>query len=262
MRTIDFHLHLSPKADTSVEKNISEHDLRQYIKSLSRKLEENDIMLGNVIFIDETLLKKEKAIDQITSERRKNLVYSCMIDPRDKDSMKLVERANSLGFRGLKLHPYHQRLSDAEMPSVEKLARRAEELGMFIVVDCSYLQIGYEGLKLVTSLSESTGGAPILIAHGGGSRVLDAIPIVTEKKNVFLELSFSIQYWLGSTVEQDFAFAIRKVGSEKCVYGSDAPYVDISEYKKTVLNFLRKHGFGDEDIENIMYNTSKRILGK
>ena len=263
MRIIDFHLHLSPKADTNIEKNISKYNIGAHIDTLSKKLKENSIALGNVILLDETLLKKDEAINQLISKRKRNIVFSCMLDPRDKNSVTLLEKAHSLGFRGLgEIHPYLQRLSDADIPSVERLAQKSEDLGMFIIVDCSYLQVGYDGLKLVTSLSETISKAPIIIAHGGGNRVLDAMLVAMEKKNVFLELSFSIPYWLGSTIEQDFAFAIRKLGSEKCIYGSDAPYADISESKKIMLNFLKKHNFTKKDMEKIMYNTSMNILTK
>lgn len=263
MKIIDFHLHLSPKADTNVEKNISKYDIGACIDTLSKKLEENSIALGNVILLDENLLKKDEAIDCIRSKRKKNIVYSCLLDPRDKNSVMLLEKARALGFKGLgEIHPYLQRLSDADIPSVKRLAQKSEDLDMFIIVDCSYLQVGYDGLKLVTSISESVSRVPIIIAHAGGNRVLDAMLVAMDRKNVFLELSFSIPYWLGSTIEQDIAFAIRKLGSEKCLYGSDAPYVDISESKKIMLKFLKKHNFTKKDMENIMYNTSMNILAK
>ena len=66
-----------------------------------------------------------------------------------------------------------------------------------------------------------------------------------------METSFSLNYWIGSSVEQDIAFSIKKLGVERWLFGSDAPFIEIERAIKEQLNFFDKWKFSEKEIEKI-----------
>jgi predicted TIM-barrel fold metal-dependent hydrolase len=118
----------------------------------------------------------------------------------------------------------------------------------------------YDNLKLVCAVADQVNNTPILVLHSGGNRVLEAMLIAAEKQNVFLETSFSLSYYKGSSVENDIAFAYKKIGVERVLYGSDFPYVSIQESINVHHQFLEKHSFSTNDIEKIMFKNAQSLV--
>ena len=98
------------------------------------------------------------------------------------------------------------------------------------------------------------------MAHSGGALVLDALSLAMAANNLYLETSLSLDFWQGSSVEKDFAFAFKKLGSERCLYGSDAPFVGLKESLEVANDFFKKYNFAEKDIKNILFNTAAKIL--
>ncbi|MEY4551164.1 MAG: hypothetical protein RL685_7359, partial [Pseudomonadota bacterium] len=105
-----------------------------------------------------------------------------------------LERIAALGVPGLKLHPNTQHF-DLAAPEVERVVRRAAELGLVILFDAySPFDPGETGKFVKLALAHPT--ARFILAHMGGPRffdmavfsVLNAYPKVF-KRNVWLELS-------------------------------------------------------------------------
>ena len=80
--------------------------------------------------------------------------------------------------------------------------------------------------------------APIILLHSGGSRCLEAMLLADATKNVFLETSFTLPYYLNSSIERDLAFAYKKLGANKILYGSDFPYISLKESEKSFFEFM------------------------
>ena len=53
---------------------------------------------------------------------------------------------------------------------------------------------------------------------------------------------------------------LKKIGAERCMYGSDRPWVSFKSAKDETLSFMRKHKFNNEAIEQIMYKTAAGIF--
>ena len=184
-----------------------------------------------------------------------------MLDPRDVDSKSLIQD-NAHLIDGIKFHPYLLDLQDREFGLACDIANIAAEHGLWVAVDCSYgtLRIyQVSGVRLVIALAEVVQG-PIVALHGGGPAVLDLLGVAAVKTNVFLDTSFSIPYWLGSSVEADFAFSIRKLGAARWLFGSDHPYVSMAEAPLVAQSFLRRHGFDLAAIAQVMGHTAEALF--
>ena len=86
--------------------------------------------------------------------------------------------------------------------------------------------IEYNNLNLMCVIVEKIKKIPIVIIHSGGLRVNKVMLLALENNNIFLDSSFSLPFYLGSSIEKDFAFAFKKIGTSRIFYGSDNPYMD------------------------------------
>lgn len=190
------------------------------------------------------------------------IIPALAIDFRRPDAVMRLERAHALGVSALKFHPYLQQIVPADFERAAGLAKEAERLGMFVMVCCSYgtRALGrHDGVRLTAALSEGV-RCPIVMSHAGGRQILDAMLVAEEASQVVLDTSFSLPYYLGSSIETDFAFAMRKLGPARWAYGSDAPFVALEDSLAAMRRFLDAHRFAVKDIEQILHGTAAALL--
>ncbi len=261
MRVVDFNIHLPPAPNLVHERDLTAFDAPASLSAIGALMAGHEVAAGNLMILDTGYLRREH--DELNRRARAlGLKTTVMVDPRDEDAFELVDRAAAAGLSGVKLHPYLLELADRDFPCAAALARHAARLGLWIAIDCSYgtrRMYDISGVRLAIALSEAV-ETPIIALHGGGKLVLDVMSLAMEAPNVWLDLSFSIPFWCGSSVETDFAFAIRKLGAERCLYGSDHPYVPLDQAIDEVCGFLERHGFADGEIEAIMGGTAQALF--
>ena len=167
------------------------------------------------------------------------------------------------GLSSITFHSYHQSITKSKYSRYLELASWAEELKMPILVDGSYgtLDIyNIDNLEFVAYLASLVKNIPIVIMHSGGSRVLEAMLLVESTSNLFLETSFTLPYYTGSSVENDLAFAYKKIGTERVVYASDHPYISHEASLAAALQFFDKYGFSLSDRDWILRGTFSRVF--
>jgi predicted TIM-barrel fold metal-dependent hydrolase len=165
---------------------------------------------------------------------------------------------------GFALHPYLQGLTEqqADRHCVNIRQRCGRMLPIFISTAIGSARLyDIAPLKIAQRIAAQYDG-PVILTHGGGMKVLEALLIADSFPNVYLDTSFSLSYWLGSSVEQDFAFAMRKLGTHRWLYGSDAPFIAESVAVEQHMAFFYRYGFSDTDVENIMGKTALELLEK
>jgi len=261
MRVIDFNIHLPPAPNLDHERDITAFEALASLDRIGDRMRSAGVEAGNLMILDTEFLRREHR-KLLSRARDQHLRCTAMIDPREPDAFELVDAGAAVGIAGIKFHPYMLALTDAEFPWALGVAARAAEKGMWIVVDCSYgtrRMYDVSGVRLAIALSEAI-RTPIIAVHGGGKLVLDVMSLALDSPNVFLEISFSIPFWLGSSVETDFAFAIRKLGPERCLYGSDHPYVPLDDGIRITTDFLERHAFNTREIETVMMGTAERLF--
>jgi len=183
-------------------------------------------------------------------------------DFRRADAMERLSVARALGVGALKFHPYLQQIEPADYARAAVIAKAAEALGMFVMVCCAHGTRAlhrYSGVQLTAYLSEQI-ACPIVMSHAGGARIMDAMLVAADAPNVYLDTSYSLSYYMGSSVEGDFAFAMRKLGTGRWVYGSDAPFDELAGALEVTRRFLEVHRFSAREMDDVFYATAARIL--
>jgi predicted TIM-barrel fold metal-dependent hydrolase len=180
----------------------------------------------------------------------------------DSSAFDLLESLKYNGVKAVMFHPYLQSITRQQWSAAISFARHAEKLGMFLCICTAYGSkqlYDIEVLPFAKAIVDSV-RCPVILTHGGGAKVLEAMLLADKYPNIFLETSFSLPYWLGSSVELDFAFAMRKLGVDRWLYGSDSPFIPMRQALDNHFQFFQRHLFTDSDIEKIMGGNAFKFL--
>lgn len=121
------------------------------------------------------ILKNALAIraGELGERAQRKIVPFMSLHPFDPDAAKHLDEIASLGFKGIKLHPYYQNFSLAD-PALFKFFARIADLGLIVVSHAGF-DIGYPdrfdacGPDEIITLLERVPGLTFVAAHLGGS---------------------------------------------------------------------------------------------
>ena len=192
MNNIDIHLHLSPIDVIGKESRLSYDDLVKKYKEVVTSVSDIGTKKGLVIILDTNFLSNPECVRFVTdnSDLFVNFPLCLTFDFRDSFSFKLLKKAKELGVKAIKFHPLKQRIAEKDYELAGAFAMEAEKLGLFVVVDCAYGTkhlYDYTGIKLAGYFSKKI-SVPIVIAHAGGLRVLDAMLIASDTNNIYIDI--------------------------------------------------------------------------
>lgn len=269
MQIFDFNIHLPCSLQSSINETIGDENTLslQDLKSCYAyhfDTFKNNIQAANFMLFNQNIFFEADLTDfiqKIKSDFRNSLI-TALIDFRKHDVLQYIDKAIAEGIDCIKFHSYNQNISEADFTEIVKICQYAEEKGIMICIDTSYgtsKMFVYDNLKLACSIADFITKTPIVLLHSGGKRVIEAMLLADDKKNVFLDTSFSLAYYLNSSIETDFAYVYRKIGSKRVLYGSDAPYVNMHESRKTTIAFLEKHHFSQREIEDILFHNAQNL---
>ncbi len=261
MRLVDFNLHLTPQPDLANELDFRRFDAPERVGIVESELQATGIEAGNLMLLDSDFLL-EPGHPLAARLQRSDLKATVMIDPRRPDAYDRVDAAAALGMAGIKFHPYELNLADHDFPAAIGVAQYAGARGLWCAICCSYgtLRVfDVSGVRLVSALARAV-KTPLIALHGGGRMVLEVMSMAFDAPNLLIDTSFSVSFWRGSSVETDFAFAIRKLGAHRWLYGSDHPYVTMQHSRDETLAFLEAHHFSAADIEQLMAQTALELF--
>jgi predicted TIM-barrel fold metal-dependent hydrolase len=200
------------------------------------------------------------------------LIGYASIDPNaclDGDAEAAVDAVLELHpFRGVKVHPRHQGFSlndDRHLPLFAALASRGLPVLIDVISQPSKAPLGdnlpFEVDRLVRHVPELT----VIMAHMGGHRVLDGYAVALQHPRVFLDLSWLLHKYRGSTVEQNARFAVKDLAPRRqLLFGSDHPSMNnlpIEATKDEWLRIFDELDVAQDDIDAIMGGTIAELLG-
>ena len=276
---IDFHAHIFPdsvREDRSayLERDATfEHlysDPKARLSSAELLVEKMDrdgvdmaVTLGMGWQVHDFAVEANNYILESAKAFSDRLVPFCTVNPvLGDEAIKEVERCADLGARGIgELHSYAQgyRLDD------ERVMRPFMEIAIardLIVLTHSSEPVGhtYAGKGTVTPdelcrFIETYPEAKIVCAHwGGGLPFYALMPEVSEAlRNVYFDSAASPFLY----VPDVFANAVKLVGPDKVLFGTDYPLIS----HKRLLGQVESQNFDPETKAAVMGGNAQRLLG-
>ncbi len=268
MKLFDLNIHLPCSANDldsllQDETLMTGYSLENCFLSYIDEIKENCVG-GNIMLLNSSL--KEKEVGSLLNLTKNIWPTSCltvMVDPRDKDWNERIDILHTLGVKGIKFHCYIQKIILDDISTCVEIASKAQSLNMLVMIDTSYGSLGmyqYDNLHLASAIASKISKTPIILLHSGGARCLEAMLLADATNNIFLETSFTLPFYLGSSVEQDLAYIYKKLGEDKILYGSDFPYVTLKESESSFFTFMDKWGFNSNQIEKIAVHNGMQLV--
>lgn len=265
----DFNIHLC--AGDSLSKLLQD-DFTLECPALLKRIQKfldcsgSELKSANLMLFNQALSTKDVAVVSsfCSNYSDKGIFLTLLASPDHITSCDQLHSLKMSGLSAITFHSYHQYITKGVYSDFSKLAGWAEELKMPILIDGSYgtLDIyNIDNLDFVAYLASLVKNVPIVIMHSGGARILEAMLLVESTSNLFLETSFTLPYYTGSSVENDLAFAYKKIGLERVVYGCDYPYITREASMAASLSFFDNYNFGLSAQEWILSRTFSRIFG-
>ena len=162
-----------------------------------------------------------------------------------------IERAISLGLRGLKLHP------DTQMVNMDdpRLMRVYEiiEGRLPLIVHTGDYRYDYSHPRRLKNILRTFPNLVVDAAHYGGWSIPEQGYDYLHDENLFIDISSSMQF-LGARRSREL---IEMWGTERVLFGSDFPmWSPVDEY-----NTFMSLGFTDDECENMLWHNCERFLG-
>ncbi len=231
-----------------------------------RPLLQQQVTSGNFMLFNQDLPFGAEPLDAWVRQVRQDFpsaAFTQLLDFRRSGIEHALDRLRAAGVQGVKFHSYVQKIADTDIPMAVQAARAAAERGLFICIDASYgttWMYEHDNLKLAAAVIREVGNVPVIILHSGGARRWEAMLLALERSNVYLETSFTLPHYEGSTVETDLAFIYRKIGVERVLYASDFPYVGLDEARACMQRFLQRHEFSADEQANMLGQNAQRMM--
>jgi predicted TIM-barrel fold metal-dependent hydrolase len=171
------------------------------------------------------------------------------VNPLNSDDLKRIPRARVDGFYGIKLHP---RLSQVPVtpeifgPVMEHAAVANLPVLFDAVPQSSHVPLAQLEYQTFDLLARRFRQVKIVLAHACAPHVLGAYTVAKANPNVYLDVSFSLAYYAGSSVEMDIGFISDKL-DRFVLYGSDFPQYPADEYLATYRRLLETRPAADRE---------------
>lgn len=162
-----------------------------------------------------------------------------------------IERAISLGLRGLKLHPDTQmvHMDDPRLMRVYEII----EGRLPLIVHTGDYRYDYSHPRRLKNILRTFPNLVVDAAHYGGWSIPEQGYDYLHDENLFIDISSSMQF-LGARRSREL---IEMWGTERVLFGSDFPmWSPVDEY-----NTFMSLGFTDDECENMLWHNCERFLG-
>jgi uncharacterized protein len=171
-----------------------------------------------------------------------------------------LERVAKLGAKEVKLHPNTQNFDVAD-PAVDAVVQKCGDLGLVVLFD-SYKPWDSDELGKLLLLAIRHPETKLVLAHMGLSHFRDAISFAVIRKlgmgdNVWFDISAIVTTYAGSPVQSELVWTLRKVGTDRVLFGSDWPIYSPAE----AVEAVRHLGLTVVEQKQVFYDNAVRLLG-
>lgn len=183
------------------------------------------------------------------------IISFASLHPENEDTDKILENIKEAGFRGIKLHPEFQGCFVDSRECI-KILQKAEELQLYTIFHAG-CDIGlpppvHSTPNHFKNALEYVSGKYIIAAHLGGWRMWDDVEKYLVGTEVLFDTAFIKDYISPNQAKR----IIKNHGSEKILFGSDAPW----EMPDDTLKFLTSLGLENNELDNITHKNALKIL--
>jgi predicted TIM-barrel fold metal-dependent hydrolase len=208
----------------------------------------------NIIF--NSLDSFDKFHGKVDSEDSISLIF----DYRNLDRVREILSSNKIN--AFKIHSREQHIGANEHQILLK-ELKAFNPQIPIIFDAFYYghELEYQpSLPLLVDIAKQHPDIPIIVAHSGGHKVFSYFLHLRSLKNIYYDLSFSLQYLSDSSVLLDLIKLIKYTPSERVMFGSDYHWADAKLQYDILMKIVDDLKLSQASKEDIFYKTAARLF--
>jgi predicted TIM-barrel fold metal-dependent hydrolase len=185
----------------------------------------------------------------------------CSVHPADgRAALEEIDRVAAGGAAWLKLHPNNQQFDVAD-PAITDVVKKATERGLPVLFD-AYSPWDADQPGKFVSLAMALPDARLILAHahGPGFPQLLVYDVIGRypwwQRNVWIDISVTGLLFAGSPFAEQLTWVLRRVGTDRIIFGSDFPLDD----PLTAARAVAELGFTDAEQAEILYGNAAGLL--
>lgn len=236
-KIFDSHIHFNMKVNNTID------DFMEQIKELEGFI----LILNNQ---EEKKLFETRLLDNF----KVSFPLSALAINYELVDSKFLEIIHSQNIKcGLKLHP---RLSKITASMFSTVINIIEKLFFdFIIIDCFYYGSTLEthtNLEFAIAIAKYFNNKKILLAHGGGHKVLEYMLYTRDLENIYYDFSLTSNYLQNTSVRQDIVNFI-KFNNQKLFFGSDYPDFTVNKSILIYNQLMREAGLNTVKMREVFF---------
>jgi uncharacterized protein len=185
----------------------------------------------------------------------------CSVHPADgRAALDEIDRVAADGAAWLKLHPSKQQFDVAD-PAVADVVKKATENGLPVLFD-AYSPWDANQPGKFANLALAVPDAKLILAHahGPGFPQLLVYDVVGRypgwQRNVWIDISVTGMMLVGGPLAEQFTWVLRKVGTDRIIFGSDYPL----DNPLAAVCAVSDLGFDDAEQAAILHDNAENLL--
>lgn len=177
------------------------------------------------------------------------------IHPADENYKEHLRTINSMGFKGLKVHPDYQDVMFNDI-RMKRLISYANELGLFVITHAGFDPISKDLVhctpKIVHEVLRDVRPDKLILAHMGGNDFSEEVEELLIGEDVYLDTS----YVLRLLPKDRLIYALTHHHPDKILFGTDSPW----SCQKSDTEYFRSLEIDQELKEKIAWKNAENIL--
>ena len=263
MKIIDAHTHIFPdkisqKVSESIRGFYSLSDITPPPASVQKLLEEKNAGVTHFLVCSAAVTPEQvTSITDFIGEVTKNhaeIMGLASIHPDFAGFEEELDRAVSLGLRGVKLHPDFQKF-DIDDPRAFPLYRATSKRGLPILMHMGDRRYDASSPEKLASVMKKFPDLTVIAAHFGGyERWEEAHNRLFPSEQLWFDTSSSIPF-----TSRDYVLSMfDKFGVDRFFFGTDFPLWSA----KAEIDNIRGLGLAESETEMIFSGNFERLFGK
>lgn len=213
--------------------------LQKDFESMKNNMISQNVAGGNLIYFPKP---KQIPIDEVISMCKLNGYFDVIrvVDPVNEDVERVVEDSLSKGVIGFKLHPriHEFQLNDER---IFKVCEMIEDANVPLLI-CSFFDGGWSSYKLESNqffdLAQKFPDQTFVWMHAGGPKVTEFTFMAKRNQNVYLDTSFTQNYFKFGIVPSEMAYGFYTTQGQKWIFGSDYPNFSFDAARTALMQII------------------------
>ncbi|WP_108444429.1 amidohydrolase family protein [Halomonas denitrificans] len=181
------------------------------------------------------------------------------IHENEKSIRKELAELSERNFAGIKLHPRLNGYDPLDKNCIYTI-REASSFNLVVFIDTLFRQLRVmtrHTPDIIDKIAHSCPDSKIVLLHGGGTSMLDVYEVVRMRKNLTMDISFSMMRYRGSSLDMDIKFIARTL-DQRVTFGSDFPEYTPKECLDVALRLVEN--LPENKVENIFHLNLTHVL--